>query len=74
MVEAPFWNEQLGKDSGGKLTGNIKSITEVNLKGTEVLRLLKTGVYDVSVANQHGAVIATFRGRSHRLQGHVVEA
>ena len=40
----------------------------------EVTQHGKTGVYDVSVANQHGAVIATFRGRSHRLQGHVVEA
>jgi TRAP-type C4-dicarboxylate transport system substrate-binding protein len=49
-VEAPFWSEQLGAASGGKLTGNIKSITELNLKGTEVLRLLKTGVYDVAHA------------------------
>ncbi len=50
VVEAPFWNEKLGAASGGKLTGNIKSITELNLKGTEVLRLLKTGVYDVAHA------------------------
>ena len=62
MVEAPFWNEQLGKDSGGKLTGNLKSITELNLKGTEVLRLLKTGIYDVAHAlpiyvDDGGAVI-----------------
>jgi len=49
-VEQPFWSEQLGAASGGKLTGNIKSITELNLKGTEVLRLLKTGVYDVAHA------------------------
>lgn len=46
-VEQPFWSEQLAAASGGKLTGNLKSITELNLKGTEVLRLLKTGVYDV---------------------------
>ncbi|MDP3161480.1 MAG: TRAP transporter substrate-binding protein [Reyranella sp.] len=50
MVEVPFWNEQLGAASGGKLTGNLKSITELNLKGTEVLRLLKTGIYDVAHA------------------------
>ena len=49
-VETPFWSEQLGAASGGKLTGNIKSITELNLKGTEVLRLLKSGVYDVAHA------------------------
>ena len=49
-VEQPFWSEQLAAASGGKLTGNLKSITELNLKGTEVLRLLKTGVYDVAHA------------------------
>jgi len=49
-IEYPFWSEQIAKDSGGKVTGNIKSITEVNLKGTEVLRLLKTGVYDIAAA------------------------
>ena len=61
-VEAPFWNEQLAAASGGKLTGNLKSVTELNLKGTEVLRLLKTGVYDVAHAlpiyvDDGGAVI-----------------
>lgn len=61
-VEFPFWSEQIGKDSGGKITANIKSITEVNLKGTEVLRLLKTGVYDLAAAlpiyvDDGGAVI-----------------
>lgn len=49
-IEAPFWNEQISKNTGGKMTANIKSITEVNLKGTEVLRLLKTGVYDLAAA------------------------
>jgi len=49
-VEFPFWSEQIGKDSGNKITANVKSITEVNLKGTEVLRLLKTGVYDIAAA------------------------
>jgi acyl-CoA thioesterase len=36
--------------------------TEVVLKGN-------TGVYDVVVRNQNDAVIATFRGRSHRMKG-----
>ncbi len=46
VLEVPFWNEELPKASGGKITANLKSVTELNLKGTEVLRLLKTGVYD----------------------------
>ena len=36
--------------------------TEVVLKGN-------TGVYDVTVRNQNSEVIATFRGRSHRMKG-----
>ena len=47
-IEQPFWSEMIGKNTGGKITANIKSVTEVNLKGTEVLRLLKTGVYDIA--------------------------
>jgi TRAP-type C4-dicarboxylate transport system substrate-binding protein len=49
-IEQPFWSEMIGKNTGGKITANIKSVTEVNLKGTEVLRLLKTGVYDIAAA------------------------
>jgi acyl-CoA thioesterase len=36
--------------------------TEVSLTG-------RTGVYDVSVANQRGERVAVFRGRSHRMKG-----
>lgn len=50
VLEVPFWTEELPKLSDGKLSGNIKSITELNLKGTEVLRLLKLGVYDFAAA------------------------
>jgi TRAP-type C4-dicarboxylate transport system substrate-binding protein len=49
-LEKPFWTEDLPKASGGNLKGNIKSITELNLKGTELLRLLKQGVFDVVFA------------------------
>ena len=40
---------------------------EVALRG-------RTGVYDVAISNQTGTVIAAFRGRSHRLQGQIVES
>ena len=49
-MEQPFWTDELPKATGGKLKGNIKSITEVNLKGTEVIRLLKQGVFDFAAA------------------------
>ncbi|HEY7903326.1 MAG TPA: hydroxyphenylacetyl-CoA thioesterase PaaI [Casimicrobiaceae bacterium] len=33
----------------------------------------RTGVYDIEVTNQRGEVIALFRGKSHRIKGHVVD-
>jgi len=32
----------------------------------------RTGVYDVTVTNQHGKTVALFRGRSYRIKGQVV--
>lgn len=32
----------------------------------------RTGVYDVTVRNQHGERIALFRGRSHRVKGEII--
>jgi acyl-CoA thioesterase len=33
----------------------------------------RTGVYDIEVTNQRGESVALFRGRSHRVKGHIVE-
>jgi TRAP-type C4-dicarboxylate transport system substrate-binding protein len=49
-LEQPLWATDMAAASGGNITGNIKSITEVNLKGTELLRLLKQGVFDIAAA------------------------
>ena len=32
----------------------------------------RTGVYDITVRNQRGETVALFRGKSHRVKGHVV--
>ena len=40
----------------------------------ERTRSKRTGLYDVSVNNQNGECIAMFRGRSHQLEGKVIEA
>lgn len=34
----------------------------------------RTGVYDVTVRNQHNEPVVLFRGRSHRVRGEVLEA
>lgn len=50
QLEVPFWTKELPEASGGNLKATLKSVTEVNLKGTEVLRLLKQGVFDFAAA------------------------
>ena len=34
----------------------------------------RTGIYDVTVANQEGRAVAIFRGRSYRIKGQVIGA
>jgi acyl-CoA thioesterase len=41
------------------------TVTEQSLSG-------RTGVYDARLTNQHGLLIALFRGKSHRLNAEVV--
>jgi len=50
QLEKPFFTEELPKATDGKLKGNIKALNELNLKGTELLRLLKQGVFDIAFA------------------------
>lgn len=33
----------------------------------------RTGVYDVTVTNQHGKMLAVFRGRSYRIKGQILD-
>ena len=57
--EKPFWTEVMPKKSGGVITGEIPAITELGLKGWEVMRLMKLGVFDVAfgvfgyIASEH---------------------
>ena len=50
VLEKPFFTEVLPKVSNGNLKGNVKALNELNLKGTELLRLLKQGVFDMAFA------------------------
>lgn len=44
--EGPFWNDQIAKSSGGSIIGEIKPQTALGLKGFEIMRLVKNGVFD----------------------------
>ena len=44
------------------------------LQAEAVERVLsgRSGIYDIAVSNQHGKLIALFRGKSHRIRGTVI--
>ena len=48
--EQPFWAKTLPETSKGQLTANIQSISELGLKGTEVVRLVRLGLFDFAQA------------------------
>ena len=50
--EGPFWNEVISKASGGTIQGEAKPQTDLGLKGFEIMRLLKLGVFDFA----HGVI------------------
>jgi len=50
--------------AGDRLTAEAREVTQSG----------RTGVYDVTVTNQRGAIIAVLRGRSHRVKGKEVVA
>ena len=44
--EGPFWNDHIAEASDGQIIGEIKPQTELGLKGFEIMRLVKNGVFD----------------------------
>lgn len=44
--EGPFWNERIAAATDGQIIGDIKPQTELGLKGFEIMRLIKNGVFD----------------------------
>lgn len=49
-LEKPLWENTLPKASGGKLTAQAQPQTELGLKGFEIMRLLKQGIFDFAHA------------------------
>ena len=46
--EKPFYTTDLKEASGGRVTAKFNGIVELGLKGWEVMRLLKLGLFDVA--------------------------
>jgi TRAP-type mannitol/chloroaromatic compound transport system substrate-binding protein len=53
--EQPFWTKTVPEASKGQTTVNIQSLSELGLKGTEIVRLVKLGLFDFA----HGLPIYT---------------
>jgi TRAP-type C4-dicarboxylate transport system substrate-binding protein len=51
--EQPFWAKTVPEASKGQITANIQSLSELGLKGTEIVRLVKLGLFDFA----HGVAI-----------------
>ena len=49
-IERPFWEDGIGKASGGRIAANFKPWNEMGLKGPEVFRLLGDGVMNIATA------------------------
>jgi acyl-CoA thioesterase len=46
---------------------------ELTAEATEIWRSRRSGLYGITVSNQRGEPVALFRGRSHRIDGRVVD-
>ena len=47
LIEQPFWKEQIGQRSDGKIKVNFNAWNDMGLKGPEIGRLLQRGVADI---------------------------
>ncbi|MCQ2003222.1 TRAP transporter substrate-binding protein DctP [Rhizobium sp. NRK18] len=48
LLEKPFWTELVPKLSGGKIKVKLNSITELGVPGGQMIKLVRSGVYDIS--------------------------
>jgi len=51
----------------------VRAGDELTATASEQWRSRRTGLYEVTVTNQHGERVALFRGRSHQLDGSVTD-
>ncbi|MGQ7845226.1 TRAP transporter substrate-binding protein [Granulosicoccus sp. 3-233] len=49
QYEAPFWNDTLPAASDGTITANLTTHDQMGIQGSDVYRMLGTGVFDVGM-------------------------
>ena len=64
LLEAPFWNQEIPKDSKGKITADAAPYDQVGIPDDAVLRLLKLGAFDFASFD-----IAKVAGDDPRFEG-----
>ncbi len=47
-IEAPLWSKVIPEATGGAVTAQFKPWNEMGLKGPEVIKLLRQGLYDIA--------------------------
>ena len=60
----PYFSDEITENSGGSVVVDYKTADSLSLKGTEVLRLLKLGVFDLAAG-----AISYFAGDDPRFEG-----
>jgi len=62
LGQHPFWGQEVGTLTGKRIDVSLNSLTELNLKGPEVIRLMKQGLADAVdlVANYGSADVMEF--------------
>lgn len=48
--EMPFWTKDIPAASNNAITGQIQSLSDLGLKGTEIMRMVKLGLFDFAFA------------------------
>jgi TRAP-type C4-dicarboxylate transport system substrate-binding protein len=48
--EQPWWQKELPDASKGAITAQVQSLSDLGLKGTEIMRMLKLGLFDFAHA------------------------
>ncbi|WP_097458820.1 TRAP transporter substrate-binding protein [Mangrovitalea sediminis] len=64
QFEVPFWTKDLPADSGGAINVKMTTFDQMGIKGSDVLRMLSDGVFDVGMTVSDYAV-----GDAPELQG-----